>query len=39
MKYSYKYLEDEWSNGYQKFIENNPDKNWHWPCLSKKTKI
>ena len=36
VKFSYKYLEDEWTKGYWKFICDNEDKgfNWHEPYHS-----
>ena len=34
VKYSYKYLEDEWTEGYWKFVCDNPDKNWKFDLIS-----
>ena len=39
MKYSYQYLEDEWTKGYWNFIENNLDKKLTWLYLSHNPNI
>ena len=39
VKFSYKYLDDEWSKGYWKFVCDNSDKNLDWYKLSKNPNI
>jgi hypothetical protein len=34
MKYSYKYLENEWTRGYLNFVQTNIDKDWFWEFVS-----
>ena len=39
MKFTYKYLEDEWVKGYWNFIQNNQDKGWDWNDISRNPNI
>ena len=39
VKYSYKYLDDEWTRGYWKFICDNEDKDLAWYNLSSNPNI
>ena len=39
MKYNYQYLENEWTNGYWNFIQNNLDKDLYWSLISENPSI
>ena len=39
MKYTYKYLEDEWTRGYWNFIQQNINKDLDWVILSSNRNI
>ena len=39
MRYTYKYLEDSWTDGYWNFIQSNLDKDLDWIALSSNPNI
>ena len=39
VQFTYKYLEDEWTEGYWKFICDHPDKDWDWFSISSNPNI
>ena len=34
MTYNYKSLYNNWNDGYQIFVQKNPDKDWYWKGIS-----